>query len=95
MGDHVPDGSDECATDPALTTQDRRWRRGSGGIRPVDEGSVTDDGGIERHEGHVDASQGGLLGRRGVDRLEQFGDLVPVLAGGIVERVPQQVNHAT
>lgn len=39
MGDHVPDGSDECATAPDLTTQDRRWRRGSGGVRPVDEGS--------------------------------------------------------
>jgi hypothetical protein len=32
MGDHVPDGSDECATDPALTTQDRRWRRGQAAL---------------------------------------------------------------
>lgn len=49
MGDHVPDGSDECATDPALTTQDRRWRRGSGGVRPVDEGSEALVGGVPTH----------------------------------------------
>lgn len=36
MGDHVPDGSDECAPDPDLTTRDRCGRRGSGGVHPVD-----------------------------------------------------------
>ena len=36
----------------------------------------------------------GVLGRRGVDRLERLGDLVPVLAGRVPERVPQQVDHA-
>ncbi|TWV31240.1 hypothetical protein FRZ03_35365 [Streptomyces misionensis] len=46
MGDHVPDGSDECATDPDLTTRDGRWRRGSGGVHPVDEGSEALVGGV-------------------------------------------------
>lgn len=40
MGDHVPDGSDECATDPDLTTRGRRWRRGAGGVHPVDESQL-------------------------------------------------------
>ncbi|SCK49961.1 hypothetical protein YUWDRAFT_04383 [Streptomyces sp. AmelKG-D3] len=40
MGDHVPDGSDECATDPDLTTRGRRWRRGSGGVHPVDDSQL-------------------------------------------------------
>jgi hypothetical protein len=34
----------------------------------------------------------GLLGRRGADGLEHLGDLVPVLAGGTAEGVPQQVK---
>ena len=31
---------------------------------------------------------------RHLDRLEVFGDLVPVLSGGVLERVPQQVDDA-
>ncbi|CAL9343586.1 hypothetical protein SUDANB176_00321 [Streptomyces sp. enrichment culture] len=38
--------------------------------------------------------QSGLLGRRRADRLQRLGDLVPVLAGGIAERVSQQVHDA-
>jgi hypothetical protein len=36
----------------------------------------------------------GFLGRSGVDGLEELGDLVPVLAGGIAEGVPQQMHDA-
>lgn len=34
------------------------------------------------------------LGRRRTDRLQKLGGLVPVLAGGIAEGVPQQMHHA-
>lgn len=46
MGDHVPDGCDECATDPNLTTPGRRWRHGAGGVHPVNEGSDALAGGV-------------------------------------------------
>ena len=73
MGDHVPDGSDECATDPALTAQDRRWRRGSGGVRPADKGSEALVGGVLVPPDDVSADHTALGSRPRADPLAALG----------------------
>lgn len=83
MGDHVPDGSDECATDPALTTQDRRRRRGSGGVRPADEDSEALAGGVLVPPEEASA-----------DRMPALG-LVGRVVGAVEGEVAEAVNWAS
>jgi hypothetical protein len=79
MGDHVPDGSDECAADPVLTPTDRRRRCGSRGVRPVDEGSEGLVGGVLVPPDDVSADHTAL------GRVGRVGRVVGAVEGEVAE----------